>query len=328
VILDLTVAICTFNGEQRLPAVLDRLLAQTPTPGVMWEVLVVDNNSQDETAKVVADYAARWRDDSRLRYVFEPIQGLSYARNRAIAEAASQDLVAFLDDDYLLSDTWLTAAVQFGKDHPQAGAYGGRHYVKTADVLPADFHQIKFLLALEDRGADSFQYTARGSVPGGPCFVVRKQAWQDAVPLSRRLRGKENIRGIVVSSAEDLEIVIYIQSSRWQVWHNPKMEGFHHIAAGRFEPEHLTRLARSGGLSAHACRIAKLPPWQRPFMPLFLPFYLAISAGRVAVHYLQHYRTLKTNLAQACLFEYKLGVLLSPWFTPQPMLLNNDSVDS
>ncbi len=102
--VDLTVAICTFNGEKRLPAVLDRLLGQTDTAGMTWEVLVVDNNSQDGTAQVVADYAARWRTDSRLRYVFEPTQGTAYARNRAIAEAHSHDLVAFADDDYLLAE--------------------------------------------------------------------------------------------------------------------------------------------------------------------------------------------------------------------------------
>ncbi len=314
-----TVAICTFNGEQRLPAVLDRLLQQTGLADITWEVLVVDNNSQDGTAQVVADYARQWRPDCHLRYVLEPTQGTAYARNRAIAAAASQDLIAFVDDDYLLADNWVAAAIQFGQDHPAAGAYGGRHYVKTDDALPADFHQIKFLLALEDRGTEAFQYTTRGNVPGGPSFVVRKLAWQETVPLNRRLRGKEKIRGMVVSSAEDLEIVIYIQSSHWQVWHHPQMEGFHHIAPGRFEREHLTRLARSAGLSAHACRIAKLRPWQRPWMSLLLPMYLALSAGRVGTHYWRYRRTLSQSLAQACWFEYKLGVMLSPWFTPPPM---------
>lgn len=318
--LDLTVAICTFNGEQRLPAVLDRLLSQNPTPGLMWEVLVVDNNSQDATAKVVADYAAQWRDDSRLRYVLEPTQGTAYARNCAIAEAASSDLVAFVDDDYLLAENWVAAALRFGKEHPQAGAYGGRHYVKTEEPLPDDFHEIKFLLALEDRGPEAFQYTARGCVPGGPCFIVRKQAWNESVPLSRHLRGKENIRGMVVSSAEDLEIVIYIQSSHWQVWHNPQMVGFHHIAPGRFEREHLTRLALSAGFSSHACRIAKLPPWQRQLMPLLLPLYLGMSTLRWLGFYLKHRQETATKLGRACWLEYHRGVMLSPWYTPRPML--------
>lgn len=317
--VDLTVSVCTFNSEQRLPAVLDRLLAQMDTADITWEVLVVDNNSQDGTAQVVADYAARWRADSLLRYVFEPIQGTSYARNRAIAESASQDLVAFVDDDYLLAERWVAAAVQFGKDHPKAGAYGGRHYVKTDDPLPADFHSIKFLLALEDRGPKPLQYIVPGCVPGGPSFVVRKQAWREAVPFNRRLRGKQTIRGLVVSNAEDIEIVIYIQSSRWEVWHHPELEGWHHIAAGRFEREQLKRLALSSGLSTHACRIAKLAPWQRPFMPVLLPFYLGLSIIRLLTFYLRQRRTIATQLGSACWFEYYRGVLLSPWYTPRPM---------
>ena len=316
--IDFTVAICTFNGADRLPEVLDHLLRQHVPAGVQWEVLVVDNNSQDQTAAVVADYVQRWRSDSQLRYVFEPKQPTAYARNRAIQEAAS-DLVGFMDDDCLPAENWLAEAVQFGKTHPQAGAYGGRTYVKSNEPLPPDYYQIKFLLAIEDRGDTTFRYTTPGMVPGGPCFVVRKQAWQEAVPQNRRLRGKDTIRGIVVSNAEDIEIVVYIQSSRWEVWHNPAMEVWHQIQPSRFGREHMLNLARSAGLSAHACRIAKLPPWKRPLMPLLLPIYLLVSAYRVVEYYLNYRSEFPISLGRACWFQYKVGVFLSPFFTPRPM---------
>ncbi|XGV95234.1 MAG: hormogonium polysaccharide biosynthesis glycosyltransferase HpsE [Leptolyngbya sp. BL-A-14] len=316
--IDFTVAICTYNGEQRLPAVLDQLCKQVGTEGIFWEVLIIDNNSQDQTAVVVANYAKQWRSDSQIRYVFEPKQPTAYARNRAIQEAAS-DLVGFMDDDCLPADNWLAEAYQFGQTHPQAGAYGGRTYIKSNEALPPDFHAIKFLLAIEDRGEHSFQYTVPGTVPGGPCFVVRKQAWQEAVPTNRRLRGKDTIRGTVVSNAEDIEIVIYIQSSHWQVWHNPKMEVWHQIQTGRLQRDHLLKLARSGGLSAHACRIAKLPPVRRAWMPLLLPVYMLVSALRVLQYYVQHQREFSNDLGKACSFQYKVGVLLSPFFTPRPM---------
>ena len=65
--VDFTVAIPTYNGEKRLPEVLERLrnscqhaLRQAQRQPYRWEVIVVDNNSTDNTAKVVRSYQANW----------------------------------------------------------------------------------------------------------------------------------------------------------------------------------------------------------------------------------------------------------------------------
>ena len=78
--LDFTVVIATYNGSSRLGKVLDCLRCQIGTSMIDWEVIVVDNNSTDDTAKIVAQYQATWPDDIPLRYEFEPQQGAGYAR--------------------------------------------------------------------------------------------------------------------------------------------------------------------------------------------------------------------------------------------------------
>jgi glycosyltransferase involved in cell wall biosynthesis len=98
--VDFTVAICTYNGEKRLPDVLERLRSQVDTDSITWEILVIDNNSTDKTAKVVGDYQVRWSQPYPLKYCFEAKQGLAFARRCAIREATS-DLIGFLDDDNL-----------------------------------------------------------------------------------------------------------------------------------------------------------------------------------------------------------------------------------
>ena len=50
---NLTVAICTFNGAQRVPKVLERLKLQSTSLQIPWEILVVDNNSDDDTEEVI-----------------------------------------------------------------------------------------------------------------------------------------------------------------------------------------------------------------------------------------------------------------------------------
>lgn len=315
--IDFTVAIRTYNAEARLPEVLDRLLTQVETEGIRWEVLVVDNNSTDRTVAVVNEYAQRWRSDSQLRCVAEPRQGSAFARDRAMQDAASESLVGFLDDDNFPAPDWVAEAHRFGMAYPQAGAYGGNIYAKLDAEPPPEFHQIKFLLAVEERGAVPFRYTARGMAPNGPGCVIRKQAWQEAVPQQRRLKGRDETWKVMIANAEDIEIMLYIQSSQWEVWHNPAMQVWHHLPPKRFERDYLLRLAQSGGLAAHSCRYAKLPPWQRPLMPLFTPLYVLLSGWRAGLYYVQNRHDLATDLAKACLFQYKWHVLLSSFRTPR-----------
>ena len=51
--IDITVAICTYNGESRVPEVLNALNAQTDIDSISWDVLIIDNASQDNTGEIV-----------------------------------------------------------------------------------------------------------------------------------------------------------------------------------------------------------------------------------------------------------------------------------
>ncbi len=316
---DFTVAIRAYNSAKSLPAVLERLLHQTGTEGFRWEVLVVDNNSQDDTAIVVANYAKQWRSDSQLRYALELRQGQSCARECAILNAHS-DLVGFLDDDNLPQPDWVAQACQFGQAHPEVGAYGSNIQAKLAGTPPPDFAQVNIYLAISNRGSTAYRYsrTYPRLVPIGAGCVIRRQAWFDSVPQKRLLRGRfDQNRKLIPSSSEDIEIMFNIQN-RWQVWHNGKMEVKHHIGRHRLETDYLLRIARLGGLSAHACRIAQLHPWQRPLMPLLVPPLLLVDGIRVAICYLKDSPNFSSDRGKACNFQFRLGRLLSPFLTPSP----------
>src|SRR5271166_3329805 len=99
-----SVILCTYNRAQSLIKALESVAAQTLPESVEWEVLVVDNNSSDQTHEVVEDFCRR--NPRRFRYVFEPNQGLSYARNSGVREARG-DVLAFVDDDVTVEPGWL-----------------------------------------------------------------------------------------------------------------------------------------------------------------------------------------------------------------------------
>ena len=102
--MKVTVILCTYNRCGSLVRALESVAASQLPPSVEWEVLVVDNNSTDQTREVVADFARRHA--GRFRYVFEARQGQSHARNAGIQEAAG-DVLAFTDDDIRVEPTWL-----------------------------------------------------------------------------------------------------------------------------------------------------------------------------------------------------------------------------
>ena len=311
---DFTVAICTYNGETRLPEVLDALQQQGGTEEIAWEVLVVDNNSDDGTPDVVNQYRKTWQ---RLRYVREPKQGTAYARQRAIAAANSPDLVGFLDDDNIPAKDWVRQAYEFGCQHPEIGAYGGNIHAKLDEEPPKYFDRLKILLAVYDRGDRPFCYARDRKpriVPAAPGSVVRKQAWRDCVPQRLLLQGRDEKNKTYIGACEDLETLFYIQNSRWEIWHNPKMTVFHHIPPHRLEWEYLLKISRTSGLSNHALRTARLFPKHRFLMVFTIPFYWISDTLKLIIFWIRYRHQLSKNIFKACEFQSRIGRFLSPFF--------------
>jgi glucosyl-dolichyl phosphate glucuronosyltransferase len=118
----ISVVMCTYNRAALLPAAIDDVLAQDHPATPQFELIVVDNNSPDSTPAIVERARAR---DSRVRYLFEPRQGLSHARNAGIA-AARAPIVAFTDDDVRVGREWLATIVRSFCEHPGVSVVGGK----------------------------------------------------------------------------------------------------------------------------------------------------------------------------------------------------------
>ncbi len=118
----ITVILCTHNRARSLAAALESVVAQTLSKLVGWEILVVDNNSSDETRQVIEDFQRRYPE--RIRYLFEPQQGISHARNSGVRDARGE-ILAFIDDDETAAPGWLQNLTANLYDCEWSGA-GGR----------------------------------------------------------------------------------------------------------------------------------------------------------------------------------------------------------
>ena len=94
--MDFSVVVCTYNRSCGLIVILESLALQKVPSNFDWEIVVVDNNSTDDTYDVVQKFSAS--SCVRVEYVFEPTVGLSHARNRGILEAKGT-YVLFVEDD-------------------------------------------------------------------------------------------------------------------------------------------------------------------------------------------------------------------------------------
>jgi glycosyltransferase involved in cell wall biosynthesis len=279
-----TVAIRAYNSASNLPRILESLQVQQGTDNFSWEVLVVDNNSQDQTPKVVKEYQASEAISFPLRYYFEERQGAAFSRKSAL-EQAKGDWVGFLDDDNLPGEDWLHQAFDFIDRHPQVGAFGGKNQAVYETPPPPGFEEIAVYLAIIERGDEEFCYNHghHGVLPPGAGIFINRQAWLASAPEELTILGPQP--GSLVGKGEDLEVLSHLETGGWEIWYSPKVQISHHIPAWRFDYQYLLRLAWGIGANRHRIRMMRLQPLKRPF---FFVAYLFNDLRKLLGHYLKY----------------------------------------
>jgi len=117
----ITVGICTWNRSGLLRKTLEQFKNLKPADGVDWELIVVDNNSTDDTQNVLADFVGRLP----LRALREPTPGKSNAANLIVRESRGE-YILWTDDDVLVNPEWLREYVGAFDRYPDAEVFGGR----------------------------------------------------------------------------------------------------------------------------------------------------------------------------------------------------------
>ena len=306
--LNFTVAIPTYNGGSRIPEVLERLRRQTDTESIRWEIIVIDNNSTDNTAEIIKAYQQTWSPDTPLRYSFEARQGAGFARQLAVKEAQAP-LIGFLDDDNIPALNWVAAAFYFAQTHPQAGAYGSQIHPDFEVPPPDSLRPILPFLAIAERGDEPFRYEPHNKLlPPSAGLVIRKQAYLDSVPSQLILTGR--IQGNMLTG-EDLEMLCYMQLKGWEIWYSPALEIDHKIPQKRLERDYLIPFMRGIGLSRFVTRMLSVKPWKRP---LVFFAYTVNDLRKLIIHRLKYQSKIQSDLVVACQWELFLSSLESPFY--------------
>jgi len=196
----ISVVLCTFNRDRMFEETLHSFL-DCRTDGIEHELLIVDNNSTDKTREIAARFAPRI---PRIRYLLEPQQGLSHARNRGIRESRGE-IVAFVDDDVYFSPCWLEALASFFQRRPDVACIGGKVVPHFEAARPS---------WLEDDLLDVYSVTRYGEsereiqppeYPIGCNFAFRRSVFKQIGDFHASLGRKP---GILLSNDDDPTLVI------------------------------------------------------------------------------------------------------------------------
>jgi glycosyltransferase involved in cell wall biosynthesis len=137
--MDISVIIATRNRCDKLSAAVAGLMSSIVRDGLQWEIVVVDNGSNDDTAKICRDFVVRGA--GRLLYLYEGKKGKSVALNSGLASARGR-ILAFTDDDCIVHPRWLQSIVEAYDADRDLAVLGGNVKLLDNRDLPLSLVQV------------------------------------------------------------------------------------------------------------------------------------------------------------------------------------------
>lgn len=272
---ELSIVICTYNRDQYLKECLDHLSIQTASKN-LFEVLVIDNNSTDQTEETCHNYQ-KANPQVQFKYIIEPNQGLSFCRNRGIAESWG-DIISYIDDDAFADQDYVSNSISYFKGHTNVDAIGGKVTPLYHSSEPKWISSYLLpLVAALDMGETAGPF--RGwRFPIGANMAFRRAALPNSAPFHTGLGRK----GLFLGSGEEKELFYRLKKRNRSIHYVPGVHVRHSIPDVRLEPAYIKRMAMGIGKS-EAIRIKQGPfhlilgKWLQEFFKIGATAILAFS---------------------------------------------------
>ena len=240
----LSIIIATYNRADSMIVSLSSVVSQSAATE-LWECIVVNNNSTDNTAERFAAFAAA-HPSVNMRMVCETKQGLSNARNCGIAEAKGE-IVVFVDDDETLESTLVESYIAFFRDHDQVLAAGGGvipHYQSCRPEWMNSFTE-QMIANPVDLGAEAVPFP-KSRVPAGGNMAFRREIFDKVGRFNPKLG--RNGQSLMGGEENDLFARIRRQSNA-PIYFVPKAAIYHHIPESKLTEEYIRQLSHNVGRS-------------------------------------------------------------------------------
>ena len=239
--ISITAIVCTYNRADLLSHAIESLAEQTITNSD-YEILVVDNGSDDATRQVVEK---KQRSIPNLRYVYEQKLGLSRARNAGIASSKGRFL-AFLDDDAIACRTWLEHILKaFRTVQPRPGLLCGPVEPIWGNVRP-DWLKDDLLSYYSVLSCSEYSRPLQDNEwVVGANMAVPRDVIRDCGGFDEKLGRK----GKSLLSGEETALTNLIKAKGYSVYYEPALVVGHYIHPARLSKAWFYRRIFWGGVS-------------------------------------------------------------------------------
>lgn len=232
-----SVVICTYNRSKLLRGMLESLINQSLDRN-LYEIIMVDNASIDNTKETVMDFIGKYS-DWNLRYIYEPEQGLSNARNAGY-ENAKAKYVACIDDDAKADKHWLRNIVKTIEEI-KPDILGGPIYPYYLTEKPK-----WFLDKYEIRSnGDTARFLENNEYIFGSNIIFKKQ-------LLNLLGGFDSnlgMKGTKMGYGEETKLIVEARKrfKDVKIYYSPEMIVYHLVPAEKMRMKYFIKSSIIGG---------------------------------------------------------------------------------
>jgi len=237
-----TIVLCCYNSAKRLPVTLGYLKDQTVPVWINWEVLIIDNLSDDGTKKIASEIWKSFNISTELRIIEEPIPGLSNARNKGI-ETARYSYILFCDDDNWLDPNYVARGFNIMVNDERIGVVGGLAFAAPEPPVPAWFPKriSHFSVGSQEKfAADNWVYGAGSICRRDALMKLEELQWKQIT--SDRL-GDELLYG------GDNEICYMLKLMGYYIVYKEELQFQHFIPQSRMTEAYIEKSAYGSYLS-------------------------------------------------------------------------------
>jgi len=239
--IKISIVICTYNRAQYLPDALDSLHHQT-IDKQLYEIIVVNNNSTDNTAEVCEAYIKKYRDLS-ITYLLETKQGASFSSFRGAA-IAKGELLCFMDDDAIAYPDYVEKIIRFFDQTPDAGGLGGRIIPRYIPAEPKWMsHFVSSLVGNFDYSKEVVVFS-ENKYPLESNMIIRKKDFEAVGGFNINLPG---VQGTLRIGGEGKEFFFKLKALGRIIYYNPQVIVEHVVETQKLTPEYMYRVASGIG---------------------------------------------------------------------------------
>lgn len=242
----LSVIICSYNRADYIIGAIDSLYHQTASKD-LYEVIIVDNNSRDNTKDICLTYISTHRDCS-IYYLEEKEQGASFARNTGSAMAKGE-LLTFMDDDAIAQNDFIEKIIRFFESHSGIAGLGGRIIAKYIPEVPKWMSHYVSSLVGNFNYAEKTTAFKNGKFPLESNTTVYKKDFDRVGGFTTALPG---VKGTLRIGGEGKELLMKITSTGGLIYYDPSIIVHHIVEVKKLTREYLYRIASGIGRGERA----------------------------------------------------------------------------